>query len=167
MGTFNSKLLTLEHIKTEKSRNMEMPHIGKHCQLKSCNQLDYLPFNCKHCRFSFCLGHWKPEDHSCSEIKKINLPENSSQHKTSQHSILQTKVTTTTSSGHSSSNKPEKPKKKRKQNPCNMPDCNGYNLVKMGCGDCGVNFCVKHRFPEEHECLRRFNSRFSRLLAVN
>ena len=163
---------------------MEMPHIGKHCQLKSCNKLDYLPFNCKHCRLSFCLDHWKPEGHICSEIKKsqeitlqqINSQANNSQAgnsqagnsqvENSQPSISQINTTGLTNIT-STNSKPDKPKKKKKQNPCNLPNCSGYNLVKMGCGECGINFCVKHRFPEEHECVRRFNSRFSRLLAVN
>jgi len=134
---------------------MELPHIGKHCQHKSCNRLDYLPFTCKHCQGNFCEDHWKPDGHSCSMFEsQKNTKEILSENNSSQSIPSKTIMTT-------------KPKKKRKQNPCQLPNCSGYNLVRMGCGDCGLNFCVKHRFPEEHKCLKRFNSRFSRLLAVN
>merc|ERR1711879_534831 len=51
---------------------MELPHIGTHCQLKSCNRLDYLPFKCNHCSLNFCESHWKPDQHECSKFVKEN-----------------------------------------------------------------------------------------------
>merc|ERR1712130_202132 len=133
-----------------KFKKMELPHIGTHCQLKSCNRLDYLPFKCNHCSFNFCENHWKPDQHECAKF--IKNEENSTSTKPQKSTEKQ---------------KPEKPKKKRKRNPCQLPNCSGYNLVKMNCNQCGGNFCMKHRFPEDHQCIGRFNSRFSRLLAVN
>merc|ERR1712110_1246861 len=38
---------------------MELPHLGTHCSLASCNRLDYLPFKCKHCVKNFCENHWQ------------------------------------------------------------------------------------------------------------
>merc|ERR1711970_189344 len=132
-----------------KFKKMELPHIGTHCQLKSCNRLDYLPFKCNHCSQNFCASHWKPDQHECSKFVKENSTSKENPQKSTQ------------------TVKPDKPKKKRKQNPCQLPNCSGYNLVKMNCNQCGGNFCMKHRFPEDHQCIGRFNSRFSRLLAVN
>ena len=50
--------------------------IGKHCNLKECNQLDFLPFKCNKCNLYFCLEHMSPELHNCkfldSNIIKCN-----------------------------------------------------------------------------------------------
>ncbi|CAG8592607.1 2155_t:CDS:2 [Diversispora eburnea] len=48
---------------------MELLNIGRHCSNTDCNQLDYLPFKCQHCRNYYCGEHSKPKQHSC-----INLP---------------------------------------------------------------------------------------------
>lgn len=40
--------------------------IGKHCQIDSCNQKDFLPFVCDLCSGVFCLEHRSREAHSCS-----------------------------------------------------------------------------------------------------
>jgi len=98
---------------------------------------------------NFCEDHWKPDGHSCSKFSQVQ--------KEIKNSIELKSIETQKS----------KSKKKSKKNPCQLPNCSGYNLVHMGCGECGGNFCMKHRFPEDHDCIRRFNSRFSRLLAVN
>jgi len=105
--------------------------------------VDYLPFKCKQCAENFCENHWKPGQHTCSKSPAVE--------QSTVKKVEPAKV---------------KKKKKPKQNPCQMPNCSGHNLVRMGCGDCGLNFCVKHRFPEDHACLKRHTSRFSRLLIV-
>merc|ERR1711923_64973 len=103
---------------------MELPHIGTHCQLKSCNRLDYLPFTCKHCKMNFCEDHWKPDGHSCSKLSQVQKEvKNSTEIKS-----IETQKS--------------KSKKKSKKNPCQLPNCSGYNLVHMGCGECGGNFCT-------------------------
>ncbi|XP_041737062.1 AN1-type zinc finger protein 1 isoform X2 [Coregonus clupeaformis] len=46
--------------------------IGKHCNIKSCNQTDFLPFICDACRGVFCLEHRSRDLHSCPvvDVKK-------------------------------------------------------------------------------------------------
>merc|ERR1711970_469341 len=107
--------------------NMELYHIGHHCSLKTCNRLDYLPFQCDGCKLKFCEDHWKSENHSCLKVKSK------------------------TQTGSDAGTKPAKVKKK-KQNPCLVDGCKGYNLVPMLCDRCGMNFCVKHRFTDDHSC---------------
>ncbi|KAL6097711.1 zfand1 [Pungitius sinensis] len=41
--------------------------IGKHCQIDSCCQKDFLPFVCELCSGVFCLEHRSRDAHSCSE----------------------------------------------------------------------------------------------------
>ncbi|PIA18755.1 hypothetical protein COEREDRAFT_13800 [Coemansia reversa NRRL 1564] len=51
---------------------MELPHIGKCCTKKGCQQLDFLPVICKHCRHVFCSLHASITEHSCSYERKTN-----------------------------------------------------------------------------------------------
>ncbi|XP_038050391.1 AN1-type zinc finger protein 1-like [Patiria miniata] len=41
--------------------------IGKHCSVKSCKQLDFLPFQCNGCSGIFCLDHRSFDAHCCSQ----------------------------------------------------------------------------------------------------
>merc|ERR1739845_55169 len=118
------------------NKTMELPHIGKHCELKSCNKLDYLPIKCNKCNLTFCDSHHEPKSHKCPKLQPKH--------------------------------EPSAPKKKtKKSNPCMMPACRGFNLVPMLCHKCGLNFCVKHRFAQDHACLGRMTSRCSRLIPCN
>ncbi|CAG5134576.1 unnamed protein product [Candidula unifasciata] len=44
---------------------MELPHLGKNCSFPSCNQLDFLPFQCDGCGQTFCLQHRSRDQHTC------------------------------------------------------------------------------------------------------
>ncbi|KAK9527643.1 hypothetical protein VZT92_014187 [Zoarces viviparus] len=48
--------------------------IGKHCQINSCSQNDFLPFVCELCSGVFCLDHRSREAHSCSAepVKRVS-----------------------------------------------------------------------------------------------
>jgi predicted nucleic acid binding AN1-type Zn finger protein len=55
---------------------MELPNLGKHCQGKNCNLLDYLPYTCNKCKKVFCDSHFK--DHTalndCAGIGNVTVP---------------------------------------------------------------------------------------------
>ncbi|XP_076868372.1 AN1-type zinc finger protein 1 isoform X2 [Brachyhypopomus gauderio] len=42
--------------------------IGKHCNIDSCNQKDFLPFVCDSCSGVFCLEHRSRDSHCCPEV---------------------------------------------------------------------------------------------------
>ena len=44
---------------------MELPDIGKHCGLQSCNSLDFLPISCNLCKGVFCKVHASYDGHRC------------------------------------------------------------------------------------------------------
>ncbi|XP_068160371.1 AN1-type zinc finger protein 1 [Antennarius striatus] len=54
--------------------------IGKHCQIDSCNQKDFLPFACDYCSGVFCLEHRSRVAHSCPEkpVEKTTRTESGS-----------------------------------------------------------------------------------------
>ncbi|XP_075903650.1 AN1-type zinc finger protein 1 isoform X3 [Nelusetta ayraudi] len=45
--------------------------IGKHCQIESCHQKDFLPFVCDFCSGVFCLEHRGKDAHSCSQQEPV------------------------------------------------------------------------------------------------
>ena len=58
---------------------MEFDNAGKHCEHPSCNQQDFLPFQCKHCRKSYCVVHKGMETHGCggtraSDMTSVDCP---------------------------------------------------------------------------------------------
>lgn len=44
---------------------MEFPETGKHCSIKDCKLLDFLPFVCEHCQATFCKEHFHMMSHEC------------------------------------------------------------------------------------------------------
>uniref|UniRef100_A0A915PRC3 ribonuclease H n=1 Tax=Setaria digitata TaxID=48799 RepID=A0A915PRC3_9BILA len=35
---------------------------------------------------------------------------------------------------------------------CSMNGCFTYEILRIDCQQCGFNFCLQHRYPEEHQC---------------
>lgn len=49
---------------------MEFPETGKHCSIKDCKLLDFLPFVCEHCQATFCKEHFHMLSHECLKTEK-------------------------------------------------------------------------------------------------
>lgn len=96
-----------------------------HCPIISCNQLDFLPFDCKYCQIKFCLNHRNPETHKCQGIQKKHNPN------------LNTHIN---------------PKLSKK---CANLNCHSKlsPINEYECKKCGNLVCLKHRFEETHECI--------------
>lgn len=45
----------------------EFPSVGKNCEWKDCNQLDFLPIICHFCRKNMCKLHFLPDQHDCEK----------------------------------------------------------------------------------------------------
>lgn len=50
---------------------MEFPETGKHCSVKDCKLLDFLPINCQHCKAVFCKEHFHMTSHECLKIEDV------------------------------------------------------------------------------------------------
>lgn len=48
---------------TKTHKDQGIMNIGKHCH--KCQQLDFLPFHCEHCKFTYCSNHRSLESHQC------------------------------------------------------------------------------------------------------
>ena len=50
----------------------ELLNVGKHCDFKDCNQLDFLPVKCSHCKNIFCKEHFNYLNHKCASWKALS-----------------------------------------------------------------------------------------------
>ncbi|XP_059488090.1 AN1-type zinc finger protein 1-like [Neocloeon triangulifer] len=45
----------------------ELPNLGRHCGWSLCQQLDFLPLECRHCQLTFCKEHLPFASHACAK----------------------------------------------------------------------------------------------------
>ena len=107
---------------------MEFSQLGKYCSY--CGFLDYLPFDCEICKGSFCKNH---RFHGCGttnncELDKLNKLNDS-------FNLLKIAE--------------YKPKSK-KSKLCMFRKCK-KSIMTYKCRDCGKNYCITHRFHDEHK----------------
>ncbi|XP_011405425.1 PREDICTED: AN1-type zinc finger protein 2A-like isoform X1 [Amphimedon queenslandica] len=130
---------------------MELPHIGRHCNVKTCSKLDFLPFECDCCHKIFCIDHKKYEDHGCTEsyIKDVRVPV-----------CPLCSVPLVLRKGedpnvivdeHIMKDCTEK-KNKLYTNRCSYIGCKKKELVPVNCSKCRQNFCLRHRLEADHNC---------------
>ena len=109
---------------------MEFADVGVHCFYDLCGQQSFLPFECQSCHHSFCKLHAKPEAHLCthSGIQKAG-----SEHK---------EIEQIERGGKSEITMHE----------CHHAKCAKREFIKIECNQCLQTFCLKHRFPDNHDC---------------
>merc|ERR1711963_1136706 len=147
MGT--SVLLKLSSI-------MELPHIGDQCGEKLCRQLDFLPVKCDGCKQKFCGQHWTYQGHSCPSprLKDVQVPVCPMCDKPvpSKPGAVPDEAV--------SRHLDRDCQKDNKRNPrCSKAKCKTRELIKVDCNQCGANFCLKHRHPQDHECTGKSSNR--------
>ncbi|KAG2181464.1 hypothetical protein INT44_008277 [Umbelopsis vinacea] len=131
---------------------MELLDVGKHCNLISCRQLDFLPFKCADCRYSFCQEHSHPDEHNC-------------QNKNATRIDIRIPTCQTCNKPVPLRSRTEDPEKRMADHlashctdikvdhkVCTAPNCRTKILVPIACSSCGKQVCVKHRWPKEHNC---------------
>ncbi|KRX10449.1 hypothetical protein PPERSA_08751 [Pseudocohnilembus persalinus] len=100
-----------------------MENYGTKCAFKECNQLDFLPFDCRYCQQKFCQNHRQPDQHNCEKIEKNaeKRPVSSSKEKKDRCPMPNCRTILTLTNQHE-------------------------------CKNCGLNTCLACRFPEKHNC---------------
>ncbi|EWC47219.1 hypothetical protein DRE_03338 [Drechslerella stenobrocha 248] len=116
--------------------------IGKHCDLPSCHQLDFLPFKCGSCEGTFCLDHRTETAHVCPKEGQWAA-------RRRQNSLNNKPASLVSGAGLrlGSSNSP---------GPCANPACktviNTPKMIGVTCSGCRKQFCLPHRLPAQHDC---------------
>lgn len=113
--------------------------IGAHCGYEYCHQLDFLPFKCQSCGGKFCLDHRTEDGHHCANKGAWARRRRENQSLSSTGALPST----------------EKPSLLTTQQ-CSSPVCktfvNTSQNLGVHCSTCNRTYCLKHRFPEEHDC---------------
>ncbi|KAG8384782.1 hypothetical protein BUALT_Bualt04G0154300 [Buddleja alternifolia] len=145
------------------------PELGSHCQHIYCRQLDFLPFTCNACRKVFCLDHRSYKSHDCPKSdagsRKVVVCE-----------ICSVSIETTGHGGEDEKKILERheksgdcdPKKKKKPR-CPVRRCKDVLTFSntAACKNCGINVCLKHRFPADHACEQLRSSSSSSAISNN
>lgn len=113
--------------------------IGAHCGYEYCHQLDFLPFKCQSCGGKYCLDHRTEDGHKCANKGLFAQRRRENQLQGSNVPLPST----------------EKPTLLTSQQ-CSSPVCktfvNTSQNLGVHCSTCNRTYCLKHRFPEEHDC---------------
>lgn len=118
---------------------MELPHLGEHCSLKSCNKLDYLPVTCALCKRIFCTQHgYSADSHSCPE----------------KHLIVDVTVEVCEKCKQRiDGNESHICKKLKRTHQCTVAKCKSRIVMPLSCRECYQIVCPRHRFPSDHKCI--------------
>lgn len=138
---------------------MELPDIGKNCNLSSCNRLDFLPVKCDACSGIYCIEHYLYDAHRCekSQAKNFQVPvcPLCSKPVATKRGQLPDIAVSQHIDQYCPQNeliKSRNHKPKSNLQSCNFKSCKQKDLIYMECSDCKFKFCIKHRYPSDHSC---------------
>ncbi|KAJ8323869.1 zinc finger, AN1-type domain [Batrachochytrium dendrobatidis] len=153
---------------------MELPHVGIHCHDKTCNVLDFLPYECPFCKKTFCQQHFKAANDLQNEVYNT-YPKNTIS-VTPGHICpdkpMDVRATTcpvcsrvvpinrgadpnVAVNDHINAGCPDpgtSTSEKAYTNPCSMQGCSKKELVPILCQKCLKPFCIRHRLEADHKC---------------
>lgn len=140
---------------------MEFPDLGSHCSVSVCKKLDFLPVKCDACLQMFCSEHMSYVKHECKfaaqkDIQVPVCPLCNQPVPTKRGELPDYAV-----SLHIDNNcKSDTAQERRKifTNKCSMKGCKGKELIPVNCYQCSLNFCLKHRHPNDHKCEGHINA---------
>ncbi|KAG2233026.1 hypothetical protein INT48_007602 [Thamnidium elegans] len=135
---------------------MELPQIGRHCQLDSCRALDFLPVACPLCQNTFCGKHKLPLDHACSQWSSVDK-------QLIQCDICQQLIKAPETEKLTTEASVKKKKKNMTESPLTFFEMNRQCAIKgckdidprvgpVHCDGCDQDFCLRHRHPSSHIC---------------
>merc|ERR1712047_51132 len=137
---------------------MELPHLGSHCHFAECNRLDFLPMKCRGCSQSFCSEHFGLDIHNCSKSGIVDrqvptcplcnkpVPLGTSNKPPDQ--IVNDHI-----ERNCDSQAAAKKRAKKKEGRCCAKKCKTKELIPVFCELCKRPVCLKHRFPNDHDCI--------------
>ncbi|XP_049878533.1 AN1-type zinc finger protein 2A-like [Pectinophora gossypiella] len=135
---------------------MEFPHIGKNCSYKSCNKLDFLPMKCDACREVFCSDHFAYLKHECPAPngRDVQVPECPlcGAPVPGRRGEPPDVAVGTHIDNQCTSDPARERRKKVFTNRCSFKGCKTKEMVPLVCGECSLNFCLRHRHAVDHAC---------------
>lgn len=141
---------------------MELPHLGQHCALSECNRLDFLPVKCDCCKQVYCLHHYQYDKHQCKDAghrtnNQVPVCPLCSQPVVGRRNEMPDIAMSQHIDIYCSGNeliKGKRQKIKTNLQACSFRSCKQKDLIYIECTDCMHKFCVKHRHPNDHQCVK-------------
>ncbi|WAQ97746.1 ZFN2B-like protein [Mya arenaria] len=132
---------------------MELPHLGTHCHQKDCKQLDFLPMNNDHIHYAThsCPESYK-KDNQVPVCPLCNKP----------IPLKKGEVPDVVVGRHIDSDCQSDPAKERRKvytNKCSMKGCKVKEMIPVKCDKCQQNYCLRHRFEDDHQMAALFRSK--------
>ncbi|KAG6454147.1 hypothetical protein O3G_MSEX008514 [Manduca sexta] len=135
---------------------MEFPHIGKNCSYKSCNKLDFLPMKCGACREVFCSDHFAYVKHECPEPNTRDVQVPVCPLCGAPVPGRRGEPPDIAVGAHIDNQCTSDPARERRNkvftNRCSYKGCKTKEMVPLVCGECSLNFCLRHRHATDHAC---------------
>jgi predicted nucleic acid binding AN1-type Zn finger protein len=147
---------------------MELPHLGKHCSLSACKQLDFLPLRCEYCQLIFCSEHTNPPElHQCRigrPDKKVPICPLCAQYvvekeprrdNTSNSHYLDRIMNEHIDSQcqrHILMQQDIKKDASASMYICAHSGCTTRSVTKINCPQCEKHHCPQHRWKTDHYC---------------
>ncbi|XP_069679395.1 AN1-type zinc finger protein 2A-like isoform X2 [Periplaneta americana] len=134
---------------------MEFPDLGKNCSDPTCKQLDYLPLKCDACESIFCQEHISYTSHNCPSAYKKDVQVPVCPLCNTPIPVKRGEQPDIAVGAHIDSDCMSDPAKNRRKvftNKCSAKNCRVKEVVPVVCGECKLNFCLKHRHPTDHQC---------------
>ncbi|KAH1194699.1 Zinc finger AN1 and C2H2 domain-containing stress-associated protein 16 [Glycine max] len=133
----------------------EFPHLGKHCSVSYCKQLDFLPFTCDRCNQVYCLLHRGYIKHKCTKANKQDVTVAICPLCAKGVRLIPDQDPNITWDNHVNVDcDPSNYEKVTEKRECPAPGCKEVlvfsNTIK--CRDCLKDHCLKHRFGPDHKC---------------
>lgn len=135
---------------------MEFPELGKHCNQAACHQLDFLPVRCDACKKIFCSEHYKYDQHNCqaAHSKDVQVPVCPLCNRPvpgRSDELPDIRVSRHIDSD-CQSDKAVNHRNKVYSNKCTVKGCKQKEMIPVICDNCGHNYCLRHRHPQDHSC---------------
>ncbi|KNC48134.1 uncharacterized protein AMSG_11807 [Thecamonas trahens ATCC 50062] len=134
---------------------MEFPDLGIQCALKTCKQLDFLPFVCPGCDEAFCVKHAHPRQHECPQTNDVpNRVAAMCPICSAVFPLDRAGDADEVIDGHIDRGCPPDEGFRPKVIACAKDGCKKKSSDPVVCPLCHRGFCVKHRLEFDHECER-------------
>ncbi|KAL3699956.1 hypothetical protein R1sor_017978 [Riccia sorocarpa] len=133
----------------------EFPDLGKHCAVRECSLVDFLPFTCDGCKQVFCLEHRSYGSHKCLKANKEDVTVLVCPMCAKAVRLIPNEDPNLTWDRHVRSDCDPSNYTKATQKPkCPVQGCKELLTFsnKVRCKDCGREVCLKHRFGPDHKC---------------
>ncbi|KAI9282176.1 hypothetical protein BY458DRAFT_486498 [Sporodiniella umbellata] len=133
---------------------MELPQVGKYCQLQNCSSLDFLPVTCPSCQKTFCGDHRLPINHNCLQQNQIDVLKCEKCSKLIKSPPGLSSETTLREHIQSNCVLHRVQEIGAFNRECALKGCCDVD-VRVGpvlCEGCNRKYCLRHRHPSSHEC---------------